>query len=188
MHPFTVPVRLSPKNVAIQLKWKMVDGTLTQVAKYRVPTDDSYEAEGVGSRNGGMPVEDWPPCELPTFRDLGEAVAILKAARAAVRTEVPLTAINRIAMWAMDLSNAFRELAVARQEWWLQQFLWDDGLRLGDRCLFGSAHLVGIFERTSTSVMAVAHYKSTADDGDQPPDAARRAWARDRQARGLPPV
>jgi len=60
MHPFTVPVRLSPKNVAVQLKWKMVNDELTQVAKYRVTTDDSYEAEGVGSRNGGMPAEDWP--------------------------------------------------------------------------------------------------------------------------------
>jgi hypothetical protein len=187
MHPLTVPVRLSPKNVATQLKWKLVRGVLTQVAKYRVTTNDSYEAEGVGSRNGCMPVEDWPVCELPTFRDLGEAVAILKAARAAVRSEVPLTAINRIAMWAMDLSNAFRELAVARQEWWLQQFLWHDGVRLDYRCLFGSANLVGIFERISTSVMAVAKYKVAAYDRDQPHRAERRAWARDRHARGLRP-
>lgn len=40
-HFFTVPARLPPKNVVAQDKWKLVDGELVSVRKWRVTSDDS---------------------------------------------------------------------------------------------------------------------------------------------------
>ena len=64
--------------------------------------------------------------------------------------------IGRVALWAIDLTDAYRMLAVARRELWLQGFIWSDGVRLDRRALFGSAHLVQLFQRVSSFVLAVA--------------------------------
>lgn len=69
-----------------------------------------------------------------------------------------------MALWPLDLTNAFRELAAARHEKWMQQFVWVNGVRLDKRCLFGTKHLVDLFQRVSTFVMAVARERIGAYD------------------------
>lgn len=66
---WTVPVRAVPRNVIRQLKYKLVEGTLKQVEKWRVTTDDSI-AEGVSdiSRNAGIASEDLGNVDLPVSR------------------------------------------------------------------------------------------------------------------------
>ena len=44
LHPHTVPVRLAPKNVVAQHKWRIVEGQLQKVVKWRVTTNDSHDA------------------------------------------------------------------------------------------------------------------------------------------------
>lgn len=61
-----------------------------------------------------------------------------------------------MALWALDLTSAYRRMAAARHEWWMQCFLWHAGVRLDSRCELGSVHLVDLFQRISSLVMAVA--------------------------------
>ena len=38
--------------------------------------------------------------------------------------------IERVALWAIDLSDAYRKLGVQRSELWQQCFIWADGVRV----------------------------------------------------------
>lgn len=53
---------------------------------------------------------------LPAITKLAEAAAIVKAT--AETTGVPLSGrgAERVALWALDLTNAYRDLAAARHE------------------------------------------------------------------------
>lgn len=185
VHPPTIPVRLVPKNVVGQTKWKMADdGSLQQTRKWRVTTDDSMEAPGASSRNDGIDRATISNLELPTITQLAEAVAIMRATTADMWAEWREEELQHISMWALDLSDAYRRIAAARQEWWMQCFVWHDGVRLDKRCVFGSAHLVDFFQRVSTFVLAVAkrriqEYEDTREYGE-----ARREWVRRRQQAG----
>ena len=179
IHPQTVPFIATPKNVVEQRKWKASeDGeVLLSKSKWRVASDDSWQCQGETSRNDGMPRDTWAEFELPTPRTLPEAVARVKAIAAEMgvpfRNQLQL---EQVAMWALDLSNAYRELGVCRSEWWQQGFIWIDGLRVDLRCLFGSAHLVGLFERITTFVMAVVARRIDQYDTRRPYSEAREAW------------
>ena len=107
-HPQTVPFRLVPKNVVSQHKWKMVDGVLTKVVKWRVTTDDSWAPPGLTSRNDGMDKDEWPDTDLPHVRNLAEAVAIVKSIAKRMGIRAREAAYERIALWALDLSDAYR--------------------------------------------------------------------------------
>ena len=126
-HLLYVPARLVARNCVPQHKWKeQPDGTFIEVLKWRVTTDDSMEEpEEAASRNAAMPRGDWPDVDLPTPRLLAEAVAILKArmpeqyARAIVQALAEAgIAEEEIVLWACDLSDAYRKLAVQRLELW----------------------------------------------------------------------
>jgi hypothetical protein len=168
-HLWTVPARLVPKNVVTMRKWKLqvVDGELRlgRVTKFRVTTDDSMRADKVSaadgttppqSRNSGMDKDGFAPAQLPSIQTLGEAVAVVRATAAAMGLMASRTVFERVALWALDLSNAYREVQVNRSDHWLQQFIWADGVRLDKRCVFGAAHMPGLFQRVSTFVLAVA--------------------------------
>ena len=88
------------------------------------------------------------------------------------------TAIERVALWALDLSDAYRALSVNRREWVLQQMIWTDGVRLDKRCLFGTATMVTFFERVSHFVLSVAKKVISTYDTQHPYSHARRAWMR----------
>ena len=180
---WTVPARLVPKNVVSQHKWRLDDeDTLTRKLKHRVTTDDSIAALGTDSRNSGIDREEIGNIELAGPRSLAEAVAIVKASAAAMGVIAPGTALGRIALWALDLSDAYRRLAAARSERWMQSFLWHDGVRYDKRCVFGSAHLVDVFQRVSSFVLAVASHRIKEYDAAHPYDAARRRWSTWRSA------
>ena len=185
-HPWTVPVRAVPRNVVRQRKWKLVGGELAQVTKFRVTTDDSLSfGEGDVSRNAGIPDEDIGNVDLPLLRDLGRAVAIVKSVSESLGMQFPADSVSRVALWALDLSSAYRMLAVARTEWWLQQFVWADGMRREDRCVFGTKSLVDLFERVSTFVLAVAKYLIREYDAAHPYDECRQQWSAARERAGL---
>ena len=78
-----------------------------------------------------------------------------------------------MALLAIDLSDAYRMLAVARHELWLQGFVWGDGIRLDSRALFGSAHPVQLFQRISSIVLTVARVKIEEYDAQHPYTGAR---------------
>jgi len=65
---------------------------------------------------------------------------------------------------------------VQRLERWLQLFVWSDGCRVDCRCAFGTAHMVQLFERVSTFLLAVVAWRQRRFDEGRPYSAARRAW------------
>jgi len=175
---WTVPARLVPKNVVLQSKWRVdTGGDLVRKLKARVTTDDSMQALGTDSRNGGIDRDTLGNIELAGPRTLAEAVAIVKAAAPQMNIHAPATTLERIALWALDLSDAYRRLAAARSERWMQSFVWHDGVRYDKRCVFGSAHLVDVFQRISSFVLAVASHRIKEYDAAHPYDAQRQRWA-----------
>ena len=176
-HLATVPARLTPKNVVRQLKWRLsAEGRLHNKVKWRLTSDDSIVADGSDSRNSTTGEDALLNPNLPTILDLAEAAAIVKAQSAAMGLGLKGREIERVALWAIDLSDAYRMLAVARHELWLQGFVWADGIRLDRRALFGSAHLVQLFQRISTFVLAVARVKIDEYDAQHPYSGARALW------------
>jgi len=181
----TVPQRLVPRNVVSQRKWKIAGGELVEVTKWRVATDDSMDAPLSASRNAGIDSTDISHIQLPTLRELGRAVAVLQSLSPSLEMHFSPSALQHVALWALDLSSAYRKLAAARHERWLQGFIWYDGVRTDSRCEFGSAHLVDLFERVSSFVLAVARRRIRQYDRLHPYTAARAAWCADRRGQGL---
>jgi hypothetical protein len=185
---WTVPARLVPKNVVSQLKWRMGDdGAVYRKRKHRVTTDDSVEphadGEHVDARNGAIDRDGWGGAALPGVRTLAEALAIVKATSQQMGVQASAAALERVALWAVDLSNAYRELAAARSERWQQCFVWAGGAKLDLRCVFGAAHMVDFFQRVSTFILAVAVHRIHEYDRRHPPAPARAEWLRWRQQR-----
>ena len=174
-----MPSRLIPKNVAEQRKWKLDDeGNLSEVVKDRVTTDDSVELDDgeLGSHNNTLPRDDWPDTKLPGPKTLAEAVAIIKAASRRLGLDRAALNCEKVALWALDLSDAFRSLAGQEAEKWQHGFVWVDGVRIDERCVFGSAHMVGVFQRVTTFVLAIVAAKIAAYDSSRPYSKARRRW------------
>ncbi|KAL3895180.1 MAG: hypothetical protein SGPRY_013583 [Prymnesium sp.] len=182
----TVPMRLIPKNVVKQGKWKIDDaGALYEAVKWRVTTDDSVVAAGSDSRNTSLDRNEINNVSLPTVTKLARAVAIVRARSASLGLEIPEQHLQHVAVWALDLSDAYRRLAAARHEWWQQGFVWFDGVRLDTRCVFGSAHLVDLFQRVSSFVLAVAAVRVRRYENAHAYGEARRQWQAARKAANL---
>ena len=130
-----------------------------------------------------MDRSDWDDAPLPSIQTLGEAVAVVRSLARDMGVVASRAVHERVALWALDLSNAFREIEVNRTELYLQQFMWVDGVRLDRRCVFGSAHMVGLFQRVSSFVLAVALHRVRQFDAQHPYSAARQAWSTWRQQR-----
>ena len=180
-----VPMRLVARNVAEQLKWKRAgDGTLQRAIKYRVTTDDSAEDEAL-SRNNALPRDEWVGPFLPEVGRLARAVAVLKAwipeeMAVSIAHSLLESGISheQIVLWAIDLSDAYRKLAVQRMErWFLQGFVWSDGCRTDHRAVFGTASMVQFFSRVSLFLQAVTRVKINEWSETRPMSEARRAWA-----------
>ena len=190
--PPTIPFRSVPYNCVTVTKYKMVNGELTSKLKHRVTTDDSIVAEGVDSRNTMIDKESWPDSNLCAVQHLAEAIAIMRTARspgalagtiggfleALSQNGIPWEVCERIVLWALDLSDAYRMLAVHWSELWQQGFIWKDGFRVNYRCLFGAAHMVGFFQRVSLCVKARADMDIREYDAALPPAVSTQAWMR----------
>ena len=186
---WTVPARLIARNVVVQHRWSFdEEGALYEKLKYRVTTDDSIDAEVgsafAGSRNNAIDRGGWADVPLTSVRTLARAVAIVKAVSTAMGLHVVQAGLERVALWALDLSHAFRELSICRLEWWLQQYVYAGGACLDRRCEFGTAHMVDFFQRVSTFVLKVAMRRVAAYDRTHPYSAARQAWMAQRAAAG----
>jgi hypothetical protein len=182
---WTVPTRGVPKNCLRQFKWRIAEGELRRKLKIRVTTDDSIRPDGNGgttdARNPTIDREGWGGAELPGPRTVAEAVAIIKAVARDMGLTLGARSLERVALWALDLSDAYRALACARSEWWQQGFCWEGGMKLDLRCVFGSAHLVDFFQRVSAFVLRVAAHRIHEYDRTHPYDANREAWRKWRQ-------
>ena len=197
--PLIVPGRIVAYNCISQHKWKLVFDELKEVLKFRVTTDDSIEPEGCDARNPTIDRAEWTDPNLCRPQDLGEAVAIQQTVRPpgtlqeaaqvvlqAARQQgvcLPEAEVERIALWALDLSDAYRALAVHWRELWMQGFLWLDGLRLNLRCLFGTASMVGFFQRVSLFVLATAQTLMAEYAAAIPPSPRTVVWMERRGAR-----
>eukprot|EP00966_Prymnesium_polylepis_P053596 1239185-Prymnesium_polylepis.1 len=60
-------------------------------------------------------------------------------------------------------------IAVHWPELWHQGFLWKDGFRCNYRCLFGAAHMVGVFQRVSLSTKERGERDASEYDAALPP-------------------
>lgn len=60
---------------------------------------------------------------LPTVQQLARAAAIVRSTAAAWGVALPFGSLQRVALWALDLTSAYRRVAAARHEWWQQCFL-----------------------------------------------------------------
>ena len=121
-----------------------------------------------GSHNNTLPRDEWPCTQLPGPKTLAEAVAIVKAASRRLGLDRAALSHERVALWALDLSDAFRSLAGQRAEKWQHCFVWVDGVRVDDRCVFGSAHMVGVFQRVTTFVLAIVAVRIAEYDAQHP--------------------
>ena len=139
------------------------------------------DGRATDSRNFALFREDWPKCYLPQPEKLAEAAAIIQTAATEQGLHLSTSQIERVALWAIDLSNAYRKLGVQRLELWQQCFIWADGVRVDYRAVFGSAHLVGLFQRISSFVLAVAASRIEQYDA-----ARRRTPTRPRSRHGKP--
>lgn len=173
-----VPSIMVPKNCVRRRMWKLDGDQLMRKVKWRVSTDDSIETEGEISRNNGMDREDWSKPGLPTPRTLAEAVAIAKSVAAGMKVVATARELERVALWAFDLTHAYRELAIQVMQRGRQCFVWCDGVRIDLRCVFGSAHMVDLFQRVTTFVMAVARFRIIEYEKQHPFSAAREEWSR----------
>jgi hypothetical protein len=114
-HLRRVPSIMVPKNCVERRQWKLSEeGNLLRSIKWRVTTDDSISVDGETSRNEGMDPEAWVKPGLPSARSLAEMVAIVKSSCNAMNLNATRFELERIALWAFDLSHAYRELAVLR--------------------------------------------------------------------------
>ena len=175
-HPPVLPAIMVARNCVPRHQWKLKAGVLSKVVKWRVTTDDSISVDGEVSRNGGEDPETWERTGLPAARTLAEMVAIVKATAAAMGFAASRVVFEQIALWALDLCEAYRMLVVQRAEWGQQCYVWADGVRLDLRCLFGSAHMVELFQRVTTFVLAAAQHRVQEYDAQHPYSAAREAW------------
>ena len=173
-----VPSIMVPKNCVRRRMWKLVDGQLMRKIKWRVSTDDSIETEGETSRNNGMDREDWSKPGLPTPRTLAQAVAIAKSVATGMGVVATTQELERVALWAFDLTHAYRELSIQAIQRGRQCFIWCDGVRIDLRCVFGSAHMCDLFQRVTTFVMAVARFRIIEYEKQHPFSAAREEWSR----------
>lgn len=181
--PPVMPPRVVAKNCVKVLKWKVdvLTALLTEVVKWRVTTDDGLSPDGTTPRNDGIDRLEWADVKLGRPQTLAEAVAIAKARARALGVHLAQLEAERIVLWTIDLSDAYRILVVHYSELWQQQFVWLDGIRLDARCVFGAAHMVGFFQRLSSFVLRVAAYRLDRYDAVFPISAARRAWVELRQ-------
>lgn len=153
------------------------------VDKWRLTTDDSMEAdESVASRNAGIDRNDMGTIDLLHVRSLARAVAVVQARAGDMGICLEEWGMERLALWALDLTNAYRMMAAARHDRWMQQFIWFDGVCLDTRCEFGTAHMVDLFERVTTFVLEVAKWRIREYDRRHPYGRARSAWQRWRRA------
>ena len=178
-HLKVVPSIMVPKNCVERRVWRLdAAGKLTRKIKWRVSTDDSISIEGEVSRNDGMDAESWENPGLPSPRSLAEMVAITKSCAHSMGLSATQFELERIALWAFDLSHAYRELAINRAELGQQCFLWWDGVRLDLRCEFGSAHMVDYFQRVTSFVLAVGRFRIQEYEQQHPFSRNREAWLR----------
>ena len=183
--PPVMPPRVIAKNCVKVLKWKVdsLTAILTEVVKWRVTTDDGLSPDGTTSRNDGIDRLEWADVKLGRPQTLAEAVAIAKAKARELGVHLTQLEAERIVLWIIDLSDAYRILVVHYSELWQQQFIWLDGVRLDARCVFGAAHMVGFFQRVSSFVLRVAAYRLDRYDVRFPISTARKAWVELRQRR-----
>ena len=182
--PFS-PAIMIPKNCVVKDVWRFNDAMqLYHKRKYRVSSDESMAVDDSPSRNDCMPRDEWPDTVLCTPQTLAEAVAIIKAQAALLGIDMRDRVLcERVALWALDLSDAYRALPIDNAEAWQQCFVWTDGVRVDSRCLFGSAHLVGFFQRVSSFVLAVVAQRIRDYDARNPLSPERREAAARHTAR-----
>ena len=176
-HLRVVPSIMVPKNCVERRVWRIdAAGELVRKVKWRVSTDDSISINGETSRNEGMDPTLWEKPGLPSPRTLAEMVAITKSCASSMRLSATRLELEQIALWAFDLSHAYRELAIQKAERGQQCFIWWDGVRLDLRCEFGSAHMVDYFQRVTSFVLAVGRYRIQEYERQHPFSKDREAW------------
>ena len=180
--PWTVPCIMTARNCVERRIWQLDGDKLTEKVKWRVTTDDSIAEPGHVSRNEGIDPDEWERAGLPSPRTLGEAVAIVKAISRDMGLNLSRLHLEQIALWAIDLTHAYRMLSVQRREWGQQCYVWWDGVRLDLRALFGTASMVEFFERVTVFVLHVAAHRTREYDEQHPHSTARQAWRSWRRA------
>ncbi|KAL3892838.1 MAG: hypothetical protein SGPRY_014735 [Prymnesium sp.] len=99
-------------EIVSQSKWRMSnEGELYNKVKWRLTSDNSIVAEGSDSQNATTGEEALLDLNLPSILALAEAVAIVKAQSVGFGLRLDDREVERVALWAIDLSDAYRMLA-----------------------------------------------------------------------------
>ena len=175
--PF-VPCRVIPRNVVMNLKYRMGDGGgMERFWKPRVTTDDSFPHDGSSMNDATARIET--TTELPTPQHLALALAIILDA-----TKRNCTGVGAV-LWGLDFSDAYRMCPVQKAEHWAQCFVWTGGVLVERRGVFGAAWMPNRFQRLACLAMAVATRQIEEFDEAVPPPQAIRRWSEERKKRGL---
>ena len=187
-HPWTFPFIAVARNCVERHQWKLRGGALQEVVKWRVTTDDTISVDAEVSRNDGIDPSTWARAGLPAPQTLAEAVAIVKAVASRMGATASQVVFERIALWILDLTGAYRVLTVQRREWGQQTYVWSDGIRLDLRCLFGTASMVEFFERVTFFVLTIAQRRIAEYDRQHPYSPARQEWSAWREQHARAPA
>ena len=103
-------------------------------------------------------------------------VAITKSTAAAMNINATQFEFEQIALWAFDLTHAYRELSIQRAEQGHQCYIWWDGIRFDLRCVFGAAHMVDFFQRVTSFVLAVGRFRIREYERQHPFSRDRERW------------
>ena len=181
-HMQYIPGRLIARNVAEQTKWKLTDAGPKRVIRYRVTTDDTA-SDGMASRNDTLPRDEWFGPHLTSVSTYARAIAVLMTwlprdlavglTNAAIENGIEE---EKVVLWAIDLSDAYRKLAIQRLERWLQLFVWGDGCRADYRAVFGTASMVQFFGRISLFLQAITRVRIDEWMLSRFTSPARAAW------------
>ena len=153
-------------------KVKLGEGASAAAAASLPPPYDRLPASGLPtSPHAGVPPER-TALTLPSAVGIGATIGIVDhASRCGGHTA---------AAYAVDISNAYPTLPEQRLDWWMQCFLWDDGIHIAYRVTFGGASFPQGFSRVLAVPawairMEIAQFEATTV---QP--AGEAAWVRRR--------
>ena len=206
-----VPIRVCPRNLVMQTRSRIVDPVAETVEEYQKPraTLDLSSGDKVNIHTSTPaavaaslppPYDRLPASGLPTSPNAGvpaerTAIALPSAvgigACIGIVDHAARSGGHPAAAYAVDISNAYPTLPEQQLDWWMQCFLWDDGIHIAYRVTFGGASFPQGFSRVLAVPAWVIRTEIEQFEATTAPPPGEAAWVRRREelqrSQRLPP-
>ena len=183
-----VPIRILPRNIVLQLKYRR---SATPATRSDVPTVEAYlkprctmdgSYGGIDSVNAGVPPSD-RDVTLPSIQMFAKALGILALAADGGATNPPTEALP----YCVDATCAYSFVHVQRAHLWQQCYLWrnpetgEPGVCVYRRLGFGGSFGPNRYQRISSVIGSWARERQRTFDLDYPPPQHIRGWIAERE-------